>query len=608
MKPRKGILKLGQVAASVLAMAFALAGCPPNALLSDLEERVDAAKVLEKVATPVLSPSAPGGTYSSPTDLTGDSAVTITCDTPGATIHYTDDGSTPSVSTPLIYTEPIPVAGDRTTKSIKAVGIKAGMADSDLAQESYSIAYDRYSVFYDGNGNTGGAAPVDSTTYICGQQITVLGSGTLVKAGWLFTGWNTARDGSDSAYAAGEQFAIGSGNLTLFAQWRFLELVASDGAAGDYFGYSVAASGDGGTLAIGANQKTVGSKTFQGAVYVFTGSGSDWAQLELAASDGAISDDFGCSVAASDDGGTLVVGADGKASSQGAAYVFVKTGSSWSQVQKLVASDGAAEDLFGYCVAASGDGSTIVVGAHYNTVGGNENQGAAYVFTKSGSTWANEQKLTASDGAYNDRFGCSVAVSGDCSTVVIGAFGESSGKGAAYVFTKPGSTWVETQKLTASDADYGDWFGNSVAASHDGSTLAVGAYKRDSGENDSQGAAYVFTKSSTWSQAQEFIAPDGAAFDQFGGSVAVSSSGSTLAVGAYGKASYRGAVYVFTESGGTWSQAQVLTASDAAASAWLGHSVAVSDDAGALIIGAYGYASKQGAVYIFNESGGGWSQ
>ena len=203
----------------------------------------------------------------------------------------------------------------------------------------------------------------------------------------------------------------------------------------------------------------------------------------------------------------------------------------WIQQQELTAADGARDDVFGYSVAVSG--ATAIIGAAGKTIGNNSGQGAAYVFTCSGTpcTWTQQQELTAADGARDDEFGNSVAVSGN--TAIIGAWGRNSlylpedpetalaPQGAAYVFTCSGTpcTWTQQQVLTAADGARGDEFGNTVAVS--GNTVIIGApYK-----NSYQGAAYVFTCSGTpctWTQQQELTAADGARGDVFGYSVAVS--------------------------------------------------------------------------------------
>jgi FG-GAP repeat len=325
------------------------------------------------------------------------------------------------------------------------------------------------------------------------------------------------------------------------------ELTASDGADHDGFGRQVALSGT--TALVGAPGKAIGSNNAQGAAYVFTFNGSTWVQQqELTASDGAAGDNFGYSVALS--GTTALVGAYrktiGSNSFQGAAYVFSFNGSMWAQHQELTASDGIEFDQFGWSVALSG--TTALVGAESKTIGSNSAQGAAYVFTFNGSTWAQQPELTASDGAAGDYFGYSVALSG--TTALVGAYlktiGSNGTQGAAYVFTFNGSTWVQQQELTASDGARGTNFGNQVALS--GTTALVGAPGNTIGSNEAQGAAYVFTfNGSTWVQQQELTASDGAPFDYFGTSVAL--SGTTALVGAYAKTigsnPGQGAVYVF---------------------------------------------------------------
>src|SRR5207248_1409745 len=148
-------------------------------------------------------------------------------------------------------------------------------------------------------------------------------------------------------------------------------------------------------------------------------------QQELTASDGAAYDQFGYSVALSGDGNTALLGAYGKNAAQGEADRVTRWGATWSQQQELTASDGAANDQFGYSVALSGDGNTALVGAVYK----NAYQGAAYAFTRSGATWSQQQELTASDGAANDRFGYSAALSGDGNTALLGAYGKNAAQG-----------------------------------------------------------------------------------------------------------------------------------------------------------------------------------
>jgi nucleoside-specific outer membrane channel protein Tsx len=357
------------------------------------------------------------------------------------------------------------------------------------------------------------------------------------------------------------------------------KLTASDGAQGDLFGFSVALSGT--TALIGAQGHNSGT----GVAYVFSESGGVWSQrAELTASDGAQGDEFGGSVALS--GTTALIGAQGPNYSTGVAYVFSESGGVWSQQAELTASDGAQGDYFGVSVALSG--TTALVGAW----GHNTNTGAAYVFSESGGVWSQQAELTASDGAQGDLFGSSVAVSG--TTALIGAYNRNNQTGAAYVFSESGGVWSPRAELTASDGAQRDVFGFSVAVS--GTTALVGAW----GHNTNTGVAYVFSESGgVWSQQAELTASDGAQGDLFGVSVAL--SGTTALIGAQGPNSGTGVAYVFSESGGVWSQQAELTASDGAQNDYFGWSVALSETTA--LIGAYERNSGTGAAYVFGVLG-----
>ncbi len=355
------------------------------------------------------------------------------------------------------------------------------------------------------------------------------------------------------------------------------QLADPGGSAYDSFGLSAALSSDGNTALLGAS----GAGTGPGAAYVFTRSGTTWTLLAKLTSGSPVADYFGFSVALSGDGSTALVGAYGVSSYQGAAYVF--TGPGWTTQQKLTAALGASNDNFGFSVALSSDGSTALVGAY----GVKSGQGAAYVFT--GSGWGQQQPLTAAGGANNDFFGISVALSSDGSTALVGATNVVTG-GAAYVFT--GSGWSAQQKLTDPGGASRDLFGNSVALSSDGGTALVGA----PGVNSDHGAAYVFT-STGWSQQQALLDPGGVKDDDFGSSVALSGDGSTALVGALYENSHYGAAYAYTGSG--WSQQQQLTATGGAPNGQFGSSVALSSDGSTALVGAEYADSYQGAAYVF---------
>jgi hypothetical protein len=320
-------------------------------------------------------------------------------------------------------------------------------------------------------------------------------------------------------------------------------------------------------------------------------------QQELQASDGGPGDEFGVSVALSANGHVALIGAGARDNFKGAAYVFQERGGNWTQQQELQASDGVVGDAFGYSVALSSNGNVALVGA----VGKDAVKGAAYVFQERGGNWTQQQELQASDGASFDFFGSSVTLNSSGNVALVGAYLVNSFVGAAYVFQERGGSWTQQQELQASD---GAWFGNSVALSSNGNVALVGA---PYGGPDFKGAAYVFQeRGGSWTQQQELLAGDGASFDQFGISVALSAGGKVALVGAFGKDSANGAAYVFQERHGTWAQQQELQGvlGDA-----FGYSVALSSNGNAALVGAVsGGPDFRGAAYIFQERGGNWTQ
>jgi len=325
------------------------------------------------------------------------------------------------------------------------------------------------------------------------------------------------------------------------------KLLATDGAAGKVFGSSISLDGD--TALIGAVLGD-GNATNSGSAYVFTRTGLTWTQqAKLTASDGATNDHFGWSVAIQGD--TALIGTIGDWDTgyySGSAYVFTRSGTTWTLQQKLIASDGTAGDCFGFMVSLDGD--TALIGADWDDDNGN-NSGSAYVFTRTGTTWTQQAKLLPSDGAAEDDFsGGGVCLSGD--TALIGAeLDDDNGvdSGSAYVFTRTGTTWTQQAKLLASDGTAGDQFSN-WGLSLDGDTALIATfYDDDKGTNS--GSTYVFTRTDTiWTQQQKLLASDGAAQDQFGVSVAL--DGDTALIGAWNdddNGANSGSVYVFTKGG-----------------------------------------------------------
>ncbi|MGE0115036.1 MAG: integrin [Steroidobacteraceae bacterium] len=444
---------------------------------------------------------------------------------------------------------------------------------------------------------------------------------------------------------------------------------ASNTGIGDNFGYSVALSADGTTLAVGAynegsaasgidGDQLDNSAPNSGAVYVFTRTGVSWSQQAyLKASNSEASDLFGISLSLSADGSELAVGATGESSgassvngnetdnsapSSGAVYLFARSGTTWTQYAYIKASNAETFDLFGSSVALAGDGKTLAVGALEEDslatgVNGNQSNGpygiyvqsgAAYVFVLKNSAWVQEAYIKASNSSGLDYFGNCVALSNDGNTLVVGAEAERStatgvngdqsdksglGNGAAYVFTRSGTNWTQQAYIKGSNTGPEDYFGFSVSLSADGDTLAIGALGEDSntsGVNGDQsddsaeasGAAYVFTRvGNIWTQQSFIKASNPDPYDDFGYTVALSASGNLLVVGSPlesgnsigvngnesdNSKSGSGAVYLFTRTNELWAQRAYLKSPNTGVDDIFGFNAALSADGNTLAVGA----------------------
>jgi hypothetical protein len=359
-------------------------------------------------------------------------------------------------------------------------------------------------------------------------------------------------------------------------------ITASDGVADDQFGYSVAVGS--GRIVVGTPYKTIGSNADQGAAYIYDLDGNEVGIITDVS--GAAGDRFGWSVAAGS--GRIVVGAPfnniGFNGDQGSAYIYDLDG---NQLGIITASDGATSDLFGNSVAV-GSGR-IVVGAYSNDIGSNANQGSAYIFDLDGNEVG---IITASDGAANDEFGYSVAVGSG--RIVVGTpyktIGSNDDQGSAYIFDLNGN---QLGIITASDAAALDRFGWSVAVGS--GKIVVGAPYNNIPQID-QGSAYIFDLNGN--QLGIITASDGAILDQFGYSVAVGSG--KIVVGADGYNIDRGSAYIFDLDG---NEVGIITASDGAADDRFGYSVAVGS--GRIVVGADGddnNGSSSGSAYIWKTN------
>jgi hypothetical protein len=492
-------------------------------------------------------------------------------------------------------------------------------------------------------------------------------------------------------------------------------LKASNAEAGDHFGcggeldghagHGVAVSGDGNTMVVGAPHEASGvagingnehdeSKHGSGAAYVFTRKGDSWAQTAyIKASNPGDNDEFGHYVAISADGNTLAVSAyfessgatgvngrqdDESVPQSGAVYVFQRTGGTWAQQAYIKASNtgeaGVGDlfgdgDQFGFSLAISDDGNTVAVGAITEDSGApgiNGNQadnrqvsaGAVYVFARTGSTWAQQAYVKASNSEGGDLFGYTVSLSADGNTMAVGAFDEDgsprvingtpdnrrNGSGATYVFARTGTTWRQQAYIKSANSEAADSTGVQVALSDDGNTLAVGSLDEDclwpgldpvdcAADrlfDTSAGAAYIFVRSGdTWRQQAFLKASNAGVTDWYGSRLALSGDGNTLAVSAAledsvaqgingrqndNTAFEAGAVYFYTRRGTLWVQEAYVKGSNTEAFDEFGSTVALSRDGRTMAVTARGEDSKAtgvngdekdnsaaeaGAVYVF---------
>ena len=382
------------------------------------------------------------------------------------------------------------------------------------------------------------------------------------------------------------------------AHWsQQAELIASDAAKGDGFGWSVAISGD--TAFVGAWGKTVGGRRCVGTAYIFTRSGRHWSQqAELSDPDAASNDQFGWSVALN--GNTASVGAPNKIASgkrkAGAVYIFTRSGTSWSQQAKLTVGGAAAYDHFGDSLALSDN--TAFIGTPGRIVNGNDSAGAVYIFTRSGTDWSQQTELTPSDAGNGDQFGSPLALSKG--ELLVGApekyIDDKCAVGAAYVFSGSGASWSQQAELTASDSATNGFFGWSVAIS--GDTALVGAPGKIVAGKEQAGDAYVFTRSGTkWSQQAKLSNPAATTVGFFGQSVAISAN--RALVGTRSNTAY---AYSFTRAATHWSQPTKLTASDAAAHEYFGFGGSLALSGNTALVGDWAKTVNgrkiAGAVYV----------
>ncbi len=381
------------------------------------------------------------------------------------------------------------------------------------------------------------------------------------------------------------------------SEWgELMKLYAPNSLMNDRFGRSVVLDGD--YALIGASDEDDRGAS-SGAAYVYHREGSNWVEQDkLIASDVREGDGFGWSVDLDGDYALIgAIGDDDLGVSSGAAYVYHREGSNWVEQRKLTASDGREGDYFAYSVSLDGD--YALIGANRNDQNG-EDSGAAYVFYRWETTWVEQEKLITSDGIADDSFGVSVSLDGDYA--LIGSQwndekGENSG--AAYVFHREGSNWIEQEKLSASDTTDFDLFGFSVFL--EGNYSIIGAIRDDDNGPDS-GSAYIFyNEGASWNEKAKLTGSDVIAGNLFGYSVDL--DGDFALIGMLWDDEFPSSAYVFHREGTEWFEDEKLTPSDATDDDHFGCSVSLDGDY--VLIGAecaHGEKLWSGAAYIFRRN------
>jgi len=555
--------------------------------------------------------------------------------TGGATVTLANSTSaTPSFTAPTVTTDTQltfeltvtdnnggATAVDVVAINITSPGLEVTVSTSDVKTVQFSwgafSGATSYKLFVNADGVSGMTLQTDSIT----------GTSTSVTLPVHFTDWANAKyqleahDGSGLIKSSAE-FSITSEMLNTIGYVK-----SANPSTNDNFGFSVSLSADGNTLAVGALYESGSSAGVNGV-------------------------------------------ADDALTSSGAVYVFARSGASWTQQAYIKAGNPTASDLFGYAVSLSANGDVLAVGSPFedsNTVGINstpddamQDTGAAYIYTRSGTTWTQQAYIKASNSRYLMKFGLSLDLASDGLTLAVGSVGEDSetpginsvesytsaglDTGAVYVFVYGGSpaAWTEQAYIKTETPTASDSFGVGVSLSSDGNTLVACAMGEDgSGTGvdstvdellSDSGAAYVFSRSgATWTQQAYIKASNPDTLDLFGTYSSLSPDGNTLAISAYGEdgsstgingadddlQTDSGAVYIYSRSGTTWTQqAYVKTAASSAFDRLGGvGSPILSQDGNLMAVPGrkaiprfFGQPDFEWVVYLFNRTGSVWSQ
>jgi hypothetical protein len=528
----------------------------------------------------------------------------------GASVSIADDGNTVLAGGPQdnvnqgaawVFTR----AGGIWTQKTKLIG--TGNIGSATQGGSVYLGKNGAAAIVGGSLDNNGAGAAWFYNLINGvwvQQAKLFGTGASGEAG---QGFSVSMDERNALAIVGGPFDNGGAG----AVWVFSQTVAGTfvqlnsklaGPAGSLVGYSVAFWG-GGILA-GA----VGDGANVGAVYRFSTSGGT--PLKLSTTGNIGESQIGTSISTSTSG-VLIAGGPSDNTSKGAAWVFDNTNGTWTQQgDKLVGTGVPGVPYQGTSVSLSGDGNMAIVGGYNDNINGTNAgqpgpEGAAWLFTRTAGNWAQQgSKLVATGNIGNASQGFSVAMSGDGNTAISGGYTDDNNKGAAWVFTRNGATWLQQSKLVATNPAGSSQQGFSVAIAADGNTALVGAPY----DGSSTGATWVYTRfGTTWSQQAKLVGT-GSPFSLQGYSVSLSDDGNTALVGGLGESAGIGAAWVFKRTAGAWVEVTKLVGADYTGFPQQGYSVSLSGDGNTAAVGGSTDNSGLGATWIFTQSSGTWAQ
>lgn len=547
----------------------------------------------------------------------------------GSVYVYSRSGSTWSYVKKLYASDPVhdnsltyvAISGDNKTVLIgaasnddKASNAGAVYVFGDTSYKPSRLNYEglvEYMEFYPRDGKAG------ASNFGMSCALSHDAKHALVGAGW----------DSDKGTKAGAVYYYTRENGTWFFQEK---IYAPDGVSDDYFGISVALNQDATIALIGAHGRDDNGVLNSGSVYVFTRTNNGWIyQQKLTASDRVLNDNFGFSLALNANGDYALIGAwardDGAINDRGAVYIFTRSGNTWAQQGKILASDAAAGDGFGYSVSADANMNIAVIGSIYDDDNAITNSGSVYIFTRSGSTWTQQQKLTEVSPVADNRFGISTSISPDSSILAIGSLGRQltpTGQGRVYLYRRAGTTYGLFKTIYAKYPGELNVFGRSIALSYDGSFMLVGDEYNDVKANNCGSVVFFSTRELDYADTNpsKFIQrykivpnrADSVANLNFGRTTSVSSDGTKMLVSAphnFLNADKVGEVFYFEKVNGFWEQKQKFTSPDGVNGDAFGYGVAMNAAGDYALVGAPNDdpTTNKGSVYVYKLIAGIWT-